>query len=263
MSPLMRGVLALSALAAWVGLSGHLGGKGLPYPRGLAALIDLSWVLSPVGHGVLTALFVGAVVLNAARIRPYETGVLAFAVMALAANVDGSQYPEPGEHHGKLLPINALLAATIGLWWGGERAARDAAAGVVAGSYTMAALVKLWRSGPLWAETMDLPLLSAERAVGAPWPLDTIRMAVAHHPQLALAGGVGVHVLELLGVLFLWPRFRRPFAVAMIAAHVSIGVLLGYSYPDWILVLVALGLLPSPVAAGFQPAADAGPTRPR
>lgn len=240
----MRVGLFVALVAAWIGTTTHVVGPGgIPHARGVATLVDLAWVRSPVGFGLLSLVYVAGSAAAAARARPLTGAVVAFLAMALVAQVDGGLYTDVGNHHGKLLPISVLLASSMALRARGELAAREAACGVIAAAYAMAGLIKLWQSGPLWFLAANLPLLAAERAIGASWPFAAARMGLAETPWLGTAGGLAVLTIELGGVCFLWPRARRWWAVAMIASHVSIGVFLGYLYPDWILVLIAMGLL--------------------
>jgi hypothetical protein len=242
-----RALLGLSVLAAWVGTALQVvGAERIAHPRGLSAAVDLSVLLSPAAWAAMTATLVALIGAHVVRWRPVATGVAVVALFALVTHVENSLYPgDSGVHHGKLLPVGVLIATCGGLAWGGEHVAREASAGVVAASYTIAGVTKLWASGASWVLTVNLPLLVAERAVLAPAPLAQLRHAVATSPGVCFLGGLVVLCIELAGVSFLWPRFRRPFAIAMIASHAAIGVLMGYSYPEWILVLVALGLVPA------------------
>jgi hypothetical protein len=127
--------------------------------------------------------------------------------------------------------------------------------------YTLAGVAKVWRTGLDWMTAANLPLLSAERSVGALAPLADARMWAATHPWLGQAGGLTVLLVELAGAAFLWPRARRAYAAVMILCHVCIGIFL-VTHEDEVRTDVLRRQVLQPLPAeyiGTQSAEDARP----
>ncbi|MCB9578374.1 MAG: hypothetical protein H6717_15220 [Polyangiaceae bacterium] len=51
---------------------------------------------------------------------------------------------------------------------------------------------------------------------------------------------VAALVIELSGVVMIWPRMRLPFAVAATLLHGGIAMALGYVYFPWVLTVWAV-----------------------
>jgi hypothetical protein len=174
--------------------------------------------------------------------------VLALAPIAAGAVIERLASPS-GVHHGKLLPAAVLVAWIVALGRGGPdrvRRAIEAACGVTAATYTLAALAKIGGAGAGWFDPNYLGLLVLERAVGAPAPLAALRLAVAQRPAACLALATGALLIEGAGVLFVWPPARRPVALALVALHVGIAACMGYVYATWALVVLALAWADEP-----------------
>ena len=108
-------------------------------------------------------------------------GLVVVAPIAIAA-VWESQASPSGVHHGKLLPAAACLAWSAGAWKSRVHA-HEAACGIVAAAYGLAAGSKLAGSGLRWFDADNLGLLMIERATG---PLASVRILVAATPWLCV-----------------------------------------------------------------------------
>lgn len=224
----------------------------LPFPRGLARLIDLAPMTTAPARALVALAVLGLLALFVSG-RWMQPAGWALAGLALVAqtvvhsihtdDVQGSQEP-----YSTL--IAWLLGVAIAPRLGRDREALGSAlaCGVVAAGYTMGAISKLLASGPAWIDGRAMQLLVYERAFGAPEPLASLRLAFAESPALCTAAMAGALVLELSGALFLFRRARWPFALGAVALHVSAGVLFGYLHPDWALTAIAWAY-----AAGGRP----------
>lgn len=244
-----------SCTIAWLPVLGNLWGtERISHPRGLAAYVDLSFVLTPAVLGVLTCVYLACVVCWTLRARPAACAVVGFALLALLGNVENSLYDgDNGVHHGKLMPAAALLAWAITWSLNGhaaaserERHAQEAVIGVAAACYVLAAIAKLHSGGLDWVNNTSIALLMAERAIGAASWLGELRNFLARVG--AGAGSVALSLpallIELFGVALLWPRTRRWAAALLISLHLGIALLLGYIYVAWMLLLLGVLLRP-------------------
>lgn len=162
------------------------------------------------------------------------SGLLLALPLSLGAIVEGLFSPS-GVHHGKLLPTLVLLA-----WSLAGRQGREAASGVAAAVYVLAALSKFLGSGSAWFTADHLGLLMVERSVGAPEPLALLRLGLAGHPGLCMGLASGAWLAEAAGFLLLWPRFRYLMAIVLTILHLGIFLGMGYFYLSWVLTLWAL-----------------------
>jgi len=162
-------------------------------------------------------------------------------------------YTYNGEHHGKILPMTVMIAMGLGGWlarWQGAnpeaqaQMGQEAACGMVAATYSLAALAKLWGSGGQWFLPDALGMLILERSVGAPAGLAELRLMVASHPTVCSFFAVGSIFIEAAGILFLWAPARRPLAFLLLALHTGIAVLMGYVYLEWVCVVIGLAYSP-------------------
>lgn len=250
-----RLLLALALGLSYVECGLNVGGLGgvvpvlagvLPAAVGLGAVLHVAglvgWVREPQASGAAAT----------------RAGALVLGPLLAAGGVEAVWSPS-GIHHGKLLPTVVLAAWMIGAHLGrgtspgaALQGAHEAACGAVAAIYGLAAGAKVVGSGAAWFEPSYLGTLLVERSVGAPAPLAAARLWLAGHPPLVTALATGALVAEAAGVLFLWPRWRRPVAAVLVALHAGIAVGMGYVYVTWALAVVALAW-PLP----------AGPTVPR
>ncbi|MDP2314655.1 MAG: hypothetical protein Q8P41_17255 [Pseudomonadota bacterium] len=174
--------------------------------------------------------------------RSVAAGALALLPLLVGGILEGALSPS-GVHHGKILPVVALAGWLVAQVRGGpdaDRNAVEAACGLTAAAYALAAYAKLAGAGLLWFDPDYLGLLLVERAVGAPAPLAALRLAVAEQPTLCVLLAGGALLTEASGALFVWAPARRPVALALLAMHAGIALLMGYVYVSWALVVVAL-----------------------
>jgi hypothetical protein len=243
MAEVTRGRWALGAALAlsWLGVSFEvLSVHGLPYAHGAAALLE--WLVAPAPWVVLSLVFFGALAAFLLRRWQGVAAVVATLLLALALHLQVSQWPgESGVRHAPLMPAAALGA--YGLAWlftKRERTAHEAACGVVAAIYFLAGVAKLEVGGLHWAQGGQLALLIAERSVDVPAWLAALRRGFALSPGLCSALAATAVAVECAGLLFVWPRARSAYAVAAIALHAGIAVLMGYVYVHYVLTVAAL-----------------------
>ena len=240
-------------LASWLPSVANLAHtRELRYPHGLSAWLDCRPLLATPALIGMTAAYVALAAAFARGSRPILTGLGLVLLLALVANLEESMYPgKDGVHHGKLMPAAVTLAWVVA--WGMSRgkselarrlSARDAMAGAAASCYLLAGFAKLHTSGLSWVASTNLRLLVAERAVGAWGPIATLRNAFANGASGRVAMVIGAVSLacEVCALALLHSRTRRPYACLLIAMHFGIGLLMGYHYFDWILVLAVLAL---------------------
>ena len=252
-----RWTFALSALAAWMSLGRILRVDGIPYPRGLSALVDLSWLVTPAAALVTTVLF-GACALVFARARSGALAAAAVmsALLALGTHLFASQWPgDAGSNRATSLPgasLAALVLVTLVAGRGVRGASRDerarerlgvdAAAGIVAASYALAGLSKLSGSGVGWAMGQNLAMHIASHAFyGVAW-LRPLRESVAEQLWLCTALGVATLVIECSFVLFVLRPMRLAYAALGSAMHLGIGAIMGLHHYDWMLGMLGVAL---------------------
>ncbi len=154
---------------------------------------------------------------------------------------------------GKYVPAAAcllgwLVAATITAALSWEEAASrhagwEAAAGVMAALYPLAALSKLRSTGWRWMRPQHHALMIAERAYSGPGWVRSIRQRGSR--SMGLCGFVGVFGLlsEFACVLYVFPDARVFVTAIVLALHAGILLFLGYLEPEWLLVMVGLTLV--------------------
>lgn len=157
---------------------------------------------------------------------------------------------------GKYVPAAACLtgwlcASALAMAAGWEAARADAAgweaaAGVMAATYTLAALSKLRLTGWRWMAAPNQALLIAERAYSGPLWVRRARRAVSRSPRACRLVGVFGLAAELLFALFVFPELRVPLTVVVVALHFGIGVLLGYIELEWVMVMVGITVVTTP-----------------
>ncbi|MFT4976736.1 MAG: hypothetical protein ACI8S6_002641 [Myxococcota bacterium] len=119
----------------------------------------------------------------------------------------------------------------------------DAAAGVLAGCWGLAAIAKYRESGLVWAGGKNVALLVYERTYHGPRWLNRIRRAAAQNPLICvLSANVGLWG-EAAGMLFIFPSARWIVAIALAIFQLTILFLLGYVELEWILIMLAVAAL--------------------
>ena len=147
--------------------------------------------------------------------------------------------------HGKYLPTLVWFSWCAAPWvaklWrvSTRTAFGDLASGLIAACYVLAGIAKLKAHGIAWGG--GLAILILERSIN-PTMFSGIRRSFAESPLICTGFGLVALALELGAFGLLVPKLRRPLLFCLASMHLSIGVLLGYFYPDWCLVLLAVGL---------------------
>ncbi len=202
---------------------------------------------------LLTLLFVAATVAFLVGWHPLLAGGLLFALMAGIRQWEIRQWNyDIVVGLGKYVPTAAslmgfLLTVGIGQWvWPWEVAVArgwDAACGIIAGCWGLAAFAKLRESGKIWASADNVAILVWERTYHGPAVLNRLRRAAANlRPVCWAASMVGMWG-EALGLLFIFPAARWPVAIGLGLFQVGIYILLGYRELEWILVMLACAAL--------------------
>ena len=250
-----RGLVAAGALLAGLGLLLRLRWDGLSHPRGIAGLVDLSWLARAPSQVALTVALIGALAWFIRR-GGAAAALLAGAVLLVQAWLLFWQWPVgSGVDNGVTLPAATLLA------WGvggllvdpdqARRVGREAACGVVAAAYLLAVASKLQGSGLGWASGQNLALHISIHDAGG-W-LSPLRRAVVDSPGLCGLLGVGTLLIEGSSLLFLFERFRRPWALLAVGMHVGISLLMGLHHYEWLLVVLGLALVSGIAIFPFPP----------
>ena len=112
---------------------------------------------------------------------------------------------------------------------------------VVGAVYTMAGLSKLHYSGLGWINSYYLRLLTAGEIPWSSGLLLRIRSVLAGSPAFAWAASAGTLIIELSGVLMVWPSSRPYYTAALLCLHAGIFLSTGIIWPDHILLIAALG----------------------
>jgi hypothetical protein len=186
---------------------------------------------------VLTCVATIALVAWMLNIKATANAVILIVLLFIGAFAeDRLLAAHPEVHHGKLLPWAALIAYTI--------AGREAACGVSGAIYFLSGVAKLRGGLARWLAPGNLAMLFAERSAAGPVTIMKLRLWAATTPALCTALAATSLLIELGGIAFLFPRARKPFAIAVTAMHLGIVLLMGYVYVNWILVVVALAFLP-------------------
>lgn len=245
---------AASLLLSWLNSATHvLHSEKRVYDR-WAWLLATRWTNErfPV-LAVLTVIFIGATGAFLVGWHPLLMGLLLFSMMAVIRQWEIAQWNyEIVVGLGKYVPTAAslmgfLLTAGIGQWfWPWEVAVQrgwDAACGIIAGCWGLAALAKMRESGLVWTTADNVAILVWERTYHGPALLNRLRRAAANSPTVCwLASLVGMWG-EALGMLFVFPAARWPVAIGLALFQLGIYVLLGYRELEWILVMLACAAL--------------------
>ena len=250
---------------AWVSYNDVVSTEGLRFPRGLAAVVDLSWLVSPVAVAMQTAVFLGAVWAWGARRFPAAAGLVMAVQLFLAEQLHLSQWPDDvGGNKAAVLPVAALLAWLATEAWARrrgrdalevERLGYEAACGMAAACYMLSGLAKVDASGLMWASGSNLSLHITVHAYNGVSALTAFRLAVAEQLWLCTIFGVGTLVVECGYVLFLLPWMRKPLSIAATLMHLSIGLVMGLHHYDWMFVEIGLAFY---VVGAHRDAGSAG-----
>lgn len=115
----------------------------------------------------------------------------------------------------------------------------DAAAGVLASAYVLAAIAKVRESGLGWTRAESISLLLAERGFGR-WGGLRLRLAQSRFAS-AFVGWMGL-LVEAAAVLLLFPPIRPYFAAGIVVFMAVTWLLFGYFEPEWALGAAAIGI---------------------
>ena len=251
-----RLMIALSLIATWGSLGRVLRVQGVPHPRGLSAWIDLGWLVTPLGAGLMTGLFAAATLAFVLRRGEGVAATALVVLLAVGGHVQEAQWPVGAfANRSLVLPGAALavygVARLLALRAGAPRDQADAwgleaACGVAAACYTLAGLNKLVGSGAAWAGGSNLAMHISVHAHGGLEGLRAARLAVADSLGLCTLFGVGTLVIESSFLLFVLPRLRRGYALAAAAMHLGIAAVLGLHHYDWMFMVLGLGFAARP-----------------
>lgn len=239
-----RTSVGVGLLMAWGSFGRVLDVDGLPHAPGVLAAL-------PMNAGVAGAATVVFLVALAAFVgQRAEDAAAAVLVVLLAAATQAQAWQWPGDQGANgatMLPGAALIAWWVARRFGGDDLVRrrrgvDAACGIVAAAYFIAATSKVTVSGLQWASAGNIGLQIAAQAALVGGPLHTLRGAVAEEP--VLCGGLGVATLFIEGgaLLFVWPRARPTLTGLLVGMHVGISLLMGLHHYDWMFTMLGLGL---------------------
>jgi len=173
---------------------------------------------------------------------PRTSAAILVILIGLGAELEWLARGFDDRSHSGALPAAALLAWWVGDMRGGRRAAFELVSGVLAAAYLGSALSKLSASGLAWIDGDALALLMIERTAWTTTAWASLVRWVAHQPVLTWSMAAATLLIEAAGPLMLWPRMRRPFAMASVLLHAGIGVFSGYWHVEFPLVAVACAL---------------------
>ena len=234
-----RAVVVLAAGACWIGSWRNvMRHDAQSYPRGLLSFVDLSFLHQPSVWWLLTAVTAAGLCSWALRFRQGLSGSMAMAGLWLGAIAEHALFPgDTGVRHGKFMVGAVLLAWLIGYRLVRDRstAARERhghewACGAVAALYLMAGLSKLFAAGLVWGQGGGVALQIAAGGGYGPEPVRALRIWVATDPLLPGLLAAGTLAIELSGVFFIAPRFRRIVAWLTAIMHLGIAFMLGFYY---------------------------------
>lgn len=222
--------------------------SSLPFPRGLAYYVDVSFLFEH--HLALAnAALVGVLgLLGFARVSrvAYLAAVLAFHLQYVARFCLGKV-----EHGSNLIGMGILALGIALLAYRSEANRRRFTFGFlyffVGLSYTSAAFCKLIGTGLTWPDGHHLELWIAERridllsTIGAFDPTIIQELVLRDHRVGTVILLMGL-ITELCAVLLWWRRYRPWIAVALIGMHVGIIVTMNIYFlaSMYLLVLVCL-----------------------
>ena len=133
-----------------------------------------------------------------------------------------------------LAPLFGMSSSGLGV---------DLACGALGAAWCITGWKKLQLSGVRWMSTRSIGLLIAERAYIGPPILRSLRRGIVRSPALLLAIGIIGIVVELAGIAFCFPSLRLTYAITIDVFLIGIALLLGYTEPEWVVIILALALL--------------------
>jgi hypothetical protein len=247
-------LLAAGLLLAWCGIGNLQRVKGIPYPHGLSAWVNLVPLTEPVGLLVLSLLFVSAVVAFVLRWRPELAALLMGALLALFGHIQIAQWTgDIGANRAIILPGAGVLAYGLGRLWAlprdeddaiAEGIGIDAACGIAAATYLLSGFSKVFTSGLGWASGSNLAMHISVHGHAGLAALRPYRLAMADHLWVCALFGIGTLIIECGFVFFVFPRFRKSLAIAAACMHIGIGLVIALHHYDWLFLCVGLGFYP-------------------
>ncbi|MDP2307391.1 MAG: hypothetical protein Q8P18_15300 [Pseudomonadota bacterium] len=212
--------------------------------RGVAARRIALFVLASLG-------FAGTLWVWMASGWPRLGAIAVLLVLLAVRQIEKRQWPAGMVVRlGKYVPAAACLlgwvtaATLVGALGYSEPASRaagwEAAAGVMAALYPLAALSKIKLTGWRWMKPHHQALLIAERAYSGPRWVRALRRIAGRSPRFSAFVGTFGLLAEVACVLYVVPDLRVLLTATVIALHAGIGILLGYMEPEWLLVMVAI-----------------------
>lgn len=247
-------LLAASLLISWTSSATHILHAEKPVYDRWARLLNKRWTTSHLP--VLLALsvpFVATTALFCLGWWPVWTGAALLAMMVGLRQWEIAQWNyEVVVGLGKYVPAAAAVlgyvsAAALAGWLAPaldpDQVGWDAAAGILAGSWVLAAIAKYRESGMLWVSANNVALLVYERTYHGPGWLNRLRRAAARQPWICLAAANVGFWGEALGGLFIFPAMRWPLAIALTLFQLGILILLGYVELEWIFIMLAVAAL--------------------
>ncbi len=239
-----RVAVALGLAMAWLSFGRVLDVDGVPFAPGPLAALPMN----PLVASVASFVFASTLSAWASQRREDLTAALLVVLLAAGTQVQAWQWPgDEGANGATMLPGAALTAWWVARRFGGPAAVRDrravdAACGMVAGGYFVAAASKVAGSGLAWASAGNIGLQIAAQAAIVGGPLHTLRAAAAESPVFCGLLGVATLVIEGGAVAYVWPPARPWLTVAIVGMHLGIGLLMGLHHYDWMFTTLGLGL---------------------
>lgn len=140
---------------------------------------------------------------------------------------------------GKYAPASAALLAWLLANLLDPTHAWDAASGVFAACYVLAAIAKVRETGWGWGRAENMSLLLAERGFGRFGAL-RLRLATSR-AACAIIGAFGLGV-EFAAAGLVWAPARPGLAAGIVGFKALTYVLYGYFEPEWALTAAAIGV---------------------
>lgn len=218
-------------------------------PLGIAQYVDISFMFDHGLSFINAALMTLGVLLGFARVLPHVAYPVVLGLFHLHYV---SRYCLGEISHGSNLVGMAVMALAIGsVAFREEQHRQRFVMGFVffftGLGYTLAAFCKLIGTGITWPSGLHLWLWMAESGVDTlagtgsyahNW-LQTFAASNFFFATFILAFG---WVAEFCGVLMWWPRFRPYVALALVAMHFGIAVVMNISFNIYMIELLIIGL---------------------
>ena len=261
---LPRVCLALGLLFAWAAQSNVLYVDGIPYASGLTALLPMEMLVTPVGFGVATLIYV-VCALRWAGWRDTRAGWVAVVLMWVMVDIDLHQWPDDvGGNKAVVLPGAAVMAWNIADAVAARRGASaaqrerwglEAACGVAAMGYFIAGVSKLHYSGLAWLTGGAMSIQIMSYATQGAAALIPFRLAVADQLWLCALFAWATIFIECGFLLFVLGWMRKPLSTLATLMHLGIALVMGLHHHDW--MFMELGLAWYAVAPdGVAPRVD-------